>query len=60
MGSALPGESLGDDAARLVPLVDPGRPWIVGGASFGGVVALELAAGLPLPGAGTALVFRPT
>ena len=44
---ALPGESLRTYAARLAPLVDPGRPCIVGGASFGGVVALELAAHLP-------------
>ncbi len=39
----LPGESLRAYAARLAPLADPGRPCIVGGASFGGVVALELA-----------------
>lgn len=43
----LPGESLRAYAARLAPLVDPGRPCIVGGASFGGVVALELAPHLP-------------
>ena len=43
----IPGESLRAYAARLVPLVNPGRPCIVGGASFGGVVALELAAHLP-------------
>ena len=43
----LAGESLRAYAARLAPLVDPGRPCIVGGASFGGVVALELAAHLP-------------
>lgn len=43
----LPGESLRAYAARLAPLVDPGRPCIVGGASFGGVVALELATHLP-------------
>jgi pimeloyl-ACP methyl ester carboxylesterase len=46
----LPGESLGGYAARLAPLVDPGRPCLVGGASFGGVVALELAAHLPALG----------
>lgn len=42
----LPGESLRQYAARLAPLVDPGRTCLVGGASFGGVVALELAARL--------------
>src|SRR4051794_30719168 len=30
-------------AARLARQVDPGRPCIVGGASFGGLVALEMA-----------------
>lgn len=39
----LPRESLRGYAARLVPLIDPGRPCLVGGASFGGVVALEMA-----------------
>src|SRR5688572_20303436 len=43
----LPGESLSVYAARLAPLAEPGRPCIVGGASFGGVVALELARRLP-------------
>ncbi len=43
----LPGESLRAYAARLAPLVDPGVPCIIGGASFGGVVALELAQHLP-------------
>src|SRR5690242_19820384 len=43
----LPGESLRAYAARLAPLVDPVQPCIVGGASFGGVVALELAAHVP-------------
>src|SRR5262245_17462048 len=37
------GERLSAYAARLAPLVDPGGPCIVGGASFGGIVALELA-----------------
>jgi pimeloyl-ACP methyl ester carboxylesterase len=46
----LPGESLEGYAARLAPVVDPGRPCLVGGASFGGVVALELAAHLPALG----------
>jgi pimeloyl-ACP methyl ester carboxylesterase len=44
---ALTGESLREYAARLAPLVDPGRPCIIGGASFGGVVALEMAQYLP-------------
>ena len=43
----LSGESLRAYATRIAPLVDPGRPCIVGGASFGGVVALELAQHLP-------------
>ena len=38
-----PGESLRGYAFRLARIVDPGRPCIVGGASFGGVVALEMA-----------------
>lgn len=42
----LPGESLRAYVARLAPIVDPGRPCLVGGASFGGVVALELASHL--------------
>jgi pimeloyl-ACP methyl ester carboxylesterase len=41
-----PSESLPGYAARLARLVDPGRPCIVGGASFGGIVALEMAAHL--------------
>ena len=43
----LPGESLRGYAARLAPLIDPGVPFVVGGASFVGVVALEVAALLP-------------
>jgi pimeloyl-ACP methyl ester carboxylesterase len=43
----LRGESLRGYAARLAPRVDPGRPCVVGGASFGGMVALELARHLP-------------
>lgn len=43
----LSGESLKEYAARLALLVDPGRPCVVGGASFGGVVALEMAQHLP-------------
>jgi pimeloyl-ACP methyl ester carboxylesterase len=46
----LPAESLRAYAARLAPLVDPGHPCLVGGASFGGVVALELAAHVPALG----------
>jgi pimeloyl-ACP methyl ester carboxylesterase len=42
-----PGESLRAYAKRLAPLVDPGRPCIIGGASFGGVVALEAARHVP-------------
>jgi len=41
------GESVRSYAARLAPLANPGRPCIVGGASFGGVVALEMARYLP-------------
>lgn len=43
----LPSESLRAYARRLALLVDPGRPCIVGGASFGGVVALEMGTHLP-------------
>jgi pimeloyl-ACP methyl ester carboxylesterase len=43
----LPGASLRSYAARLAQLIDPGRECIVGGASFGGVVALELIRHLP-------------
>ena len=39
----LRGETLPEYAARLARIVDPGRPCIVGGASFGGAVALEMA-----------------
>jgi pimeloyl-ACP methyl ester carboxylesterase len=46
----LPGESVRAYAARLAPRVDPGRPCLVGGASFGGIVALELATHLPALG----------
>ncbi|HVK12819.1 MAG TPA: alpha/beta hydrolase [Gemmataceae bacterium] len=42
-----PGESIRQYAARLARLVNPGRPCVVGGASFGGVVALEMAWHLP-------------
>jgi pimeloyl-ACP methyl ester carboxylesterase len=43
-----PGASLREYAARLAPLIDPRRPCIVGGASFGGLVALELVRHLPV------------
>jgi pimeloyl-ACP methyl ester carboxylesterase len=36
-------ESLQNYAERLAKIVDPGCPCIVGGASFGGIVALEMA-----------------
>jgi pimeloyl-ACP methyl ester carboxylesterase len=36
-------ESLRSYAGRLARCIDPGRPCVVGGASFGGIVALELA-----------------
>jgi pimeloyl-ACP methyl ester carboxylesterase len=36
-------ETLADYARRMARIVDPGRPCIVGGASFGGAVALEMA-----------------
>src|SRR5687768_11148554 len=39
----LPGESLRAYAVRMAHKVDPGCPCIVGGASFGGMVALEMA-----------------
>lgn len=41
------GESLVSYARRLAKDVDPGRACYVGGTSFGGVVALEVAAALP-------------
>lgn len=43
----LPRESLADYAARFADAVNPGRPCIVGGMSFGGMVALELSRHLP-------------
>lgn len=43
----LRGESLNAYAARMASLVNPGCACIVGGASFGGVVALEMAQHLP-------------
>jgi pimeloyl-ACP methyl ester carboxylesterase len=36
-------ESLADYARRFAAAIDPGRPCFVGGASFGGFVALEMA-----------------
>lgn len=43
----LPGESLAGYAARLAARVDTGRPCFIGGASFGGMVAVEAARHLP-------------
>ena len=42
----LPRESLRGYAARLAKVIDPGVPCIIGGASFGGIVALEMTAHL--------------
>lgn len=39
-------EPLTEYACRLAQTVDPGRPCFVGGASFGGVVALEMSVAL--------------
>jgi len=39
---ALPRESLASYAERLAQVVDPGQPCFIGGASFGGFVALEM------------------
>jgi hypothetical protein len=39
----LPGEPLRRYAARMARVIDPGRPCVIGGASFGGAVALEMA-----------------
>jgi pimeloyl-ACP methyl ester carboxylesterase len=39
----LPQESLRSYAGRLARRIDPGRPCVVGGVSFGGIVALEMA-----------------
>src|SRR5204863_6450986 len=39
----LAGESLSHYAAHLARIVDPGVPCFIGGASFGGIVALEMA-----------------
>ena len=41
------GESVAEYARRFAPVIDPGRPCFIGGASFGGVVAQELAAIMP-------------
>jgi pimeloyl-ACP methyl ester carboxylesterase len=42
----LPQESLRHYADRFAQRLDPGRPCIVGGVSFGGIVALEMASRL--------------
>jgi pimeloyl-ACP methyl ester carboxylesterase len=41
------GEPLPNYAQRLAEAIDPGEPYFVGGASFGGMVALEMAPFLP-------------
>jgi pimeloyl-ACP methyl ester carboxylesterase len=46
----LAGELLPDYAARLAAAINPNRPCLVGGHSFGGMVALELARHLPAVG----------
>lgn len=40
--SPLPSEKISDYCARFSKQIDPGRPCIVGGVSFGGIVALEM------------------
>jgi pimeloyl-ACP methyl ester carboxylesterase len=42
-----PHESLVEYARRFAGTIDPGRPCFIGGASLGGVMALEVAAVLP-------------
>ncbi len=43
----LRGETIAQYARRYAPTIDPGRPCFIGGASFGGVLAQELAVLLP-------------
>lgn len=43
----LRGESVAGYARRFAAVIDPGRPFFIGGSSFGGVVAQEVAAVLP-------------
>ena len=38
----MPNESLAGYAARWAPLINPGQPCFIGGASFGGFVAMEM------------------
>ena len=38
----IPGETLAGYAARFARQIDPGRPCFIGGASFGGMVAVEV------------------
>lgn len=45
----IPRESLRDYAKRLAASVDPGGPCLIGGASFGGIVAMEMAPHLETP-----------
>jgi pimeloyl-ACP methyl ester carboxylesterase len=42
-----PRETVAEYARRFAPIIDPGRPCYIGGASFGAVMALEIAAILP-------------
>ncbi|HEY4261780.1 MAG TPA: hypothetical protein VGM98_16535 [Schlesneria sp.] len=44
---AAPGESLRSYAERMSRQIDSGQPCIIGGASFGGIVALEMTQHLP-------------
>jgi pimeloyl-ACP methyl ester carboxylesterase len=45
--AAVPGETMSDYARRLAGQIDPHQPCIVGGSSFGGMIALELLPYLP-------------
>ena len=47
----LPGETIRGYAARVAQVVDPGEPCLVGGASFGGIVAMDMATHLNALGA---------
>lgn len=43
-------ETLKEYARRLAPAINPGRPCLIGGVSFGGIVALEIAQHVPTLG----------
>lgn len=43
----VPSETIASYARRFADVIDPGRPFFLGGSSFGGVVAQEIAAVLP-------------